>query len=262
MKYIMPIIIVLYCVCIAAQPTTDPTFIAKKCIEQHGGWDKFAEIRDIYAKMDVISYSDDGKFAVTLHEYFRKPDKLRVEMYSDAEPPVIMGWDGATVYQLTKEGKIEQSQEPEQVERIQESLRFIRMLILTNLLAEDSKLEYVKYQKKEEFGIHILAQVPKDGGDKILIFISDTSYTLLGAQFAMRDSKGAKNSFKVMFKQHEWYKGMYLPMQTELYHQSKLVMEASLRLAKTNSLENGNTFFTNLLEESKFTRTEGTHRRP
>lgn len=248
------LIMMIFGLSLLAQPTlTDPVQIVKKCIEQHGGAAKFQEIRDIYAKMDVISYGDGNEIAVTLHEYYRKPDKIRVEMYSDVDPPSIMGWDGQFVRQLLpKDNTIEKTQDQEQIDRIQESIRFIRAMILTNLLAEDSKLEYIKYQPKEGFGIHILSQIPKDGqNEKILLLISDKSYTLLGAQFFL---KGNKDAFMVKFKDHQWYKEMYLPMQVEMFQQNKKVMDANLRLAKTNSLENGNSFFVDLLEKARFSK--------
>ncbi len=242
--------------------TYDPQNIIKQCIEQHGGWKKFYDIRDIYAKMDMVYYADDGKFEVTMHEYYRKPNKLRVEMYSDVNPPVIMGWDGEIVRQLNKDNKLEVTQEQDAIDRIQESLRFIRMMVLTNLLADDSILGYVKYQKKDEFGVHIISQTPKDGqGEKILLFISDKTYTLLGAQFALKNNKNGRDTFMVKFKQHEWYKDMYLPTQTDMYYQNKLIMEVQLRLARTNSLENGNAFFSNLLEKAKFPQKDNTNYR-
>ena len=185
-----------------AQPSEsqspDPESIVKKCIERHGGWKQFSEIHDIYAKMKVQSFSDQGMVESTFYEYYRKPDQLRIEIHPPMDPAVIIGWDGKTIWHLAQDN-LEKTDKPEQVERIQESLRFVRLIILTNLLNKGSSLKYEAYRQKKNFGIHVISQMDEEG-EKIWLYISDKSYTLLGAEFYLR---GSKNVFEVIFTKHQ-----------------------------------------------------------
>ena len=92
--------LILVGVLISAQADSKERAIIKECIERHGGWKKFSSIRDIYAKMKVRTISKEGDVESTFHEYFRKPDKLRIEIYPPMEPPAIIGW-GWSIYLAT-----------------------------------------------------------------------------------------------------------------------------------------------------------------
>lgn len=223
----------------------DPSIIIKKCIARHGGFEKFSNVKDIYAKMRVYTYPEGGRTESTFKEYYRKPDKIRIEIEPGGQPPAKMGWDGENVRHLVK-GKLQITDSPKRVNQIQESLRFIKLMILTNLLEKGSVLKYEKYWKSKK--IHIISQRDKKA-EKIWLFISAKSYVLLGAQFYFRNNKAP---FKVIFSTHRWYGKMYLPRRTKLYKRNKLIMQAMLSKVMTNKIKNGNSFFRNLKEKVKF----------
>jgi len=128
-------------------------------------------------------------------------------------------------------------------------------MVLTNLI-KDSSLQYEKYIKEKN--IHIVSQTDAKG-EKIWIFISGKDFRLQGAKFYFL---GDQKPFNVMFIQHHEFEGMILPRHTKLYRENELVMEAFLRLAKTNSLENKDDFFSDLTQKAKLKAvTASPHRR-
>jgi hypothetical protein len=229
--------------------TSDPQAeeIVKKCIEKHGGWDKLEKVTDIYAKMRVRTFSDKGDIESDFYEYFRKPDKLRIKVVPDIEPPTEISWDGNLAYQLFKD-ETKASEDEKIKNRLQESLRFLKLMLLTTLFEPGSCLNYEGHIPKKNFGIHIISytSVKKE---KIDLYIHDNNYTLLGAEFVWT---GTDMTFRIMFSKHEWFEcGLFLPTLTELYKEEQLAMKAELISVKLNSLRNGNSFFSNLKENSR-----------
>ena len=226
------------------QEKIDSQQIVQKCIKAHGGQAKFQNIQDIYAKLLVKSHTKDGIFESRLYEYFRKPDKLRIDINpKTGGNRTSIGWNGTSVYRLIK-NRVEKSNDEKLVNQIQESLRFIRLMILTNLL-RDSTLKYEKFIAKKN--VHIISQTDSHG-EKIWLWISGKNYVLLGARFYFR---GSKTPFIVMFVKHRKFGGLLLPRYTKLYRKNSLVMEAWLSLAKSNVLKNRNDFFSDLKQKAK-----------
>jgi outer membrane lipoprotein-sorting protein len=227
-------------------PVKDPAFILNECIKQQGGADKFNQIQDIYAKMDVRTVSQDGDIESIFYEYFRKPDKLRIEIHPLVDPPTKISWDGKDAWQMAK-NQLEKAQDEKLGERLQESLRFLRLMMLTNLLEKGSELMYERYIPKTAFGIHVISQVDSRK-EKVKLFISDNNYTLLGAEFYWDN---ATTLLRVMFANHKWIEGLLLPVNTKVYKENQLVMDVKLKTLQVNALKNGNTFFQNLNETAQ-----------
>ncbi|NUM36661.1 MAG: hypothetical protein HUU50_19135 [Candidatus Brocadiae bacterium] len=221
----------------------DAHTVMQNCIQSHGGAKKFHEIQDIYAKLLVKSYTKDGVFENRLHEYFRQPDKLRIEMEPENGSSTILSWDGKDAYRFVKD-KAEKSDDPKLADHIQESLRFIRLMVLTNLI-KDSNLKYEKYLKDKN--VHIISQTDAKG-EKIWLWISGKDFRLQGAKFHYL---GDQKAFNIMFIQHHEFEGMILPRHTKLYRENELVMEAWLSLARTNALENKDDFFSDLMQKAR-----------
>ena len=114
-------------------------------------------------------------------------------------------------------------------------------------------------KRKKTFGIHVISQTESERqGDKIWLYISDKEYKLLGAQFYSRSDK---SSFEVIFTEHQQIGGMYLPRHTKLYRKKKLIMEVKLSWVRTNAIQNGNSFFSNLNEKAKLQKQHNSYRR-
>ena len=218
----------------------DPKSIIEKCIERHGGIDKFKNINDIYAKLLLKTYTKDGVFENRLYEYFRKPDKLRIELdpVKGGGEAISISWDGTYVYKLVK-GKIKKSQKRKEVLQIKESLRFMKLMILTNLLKK-SKIKYERFLKKKK--VHNISLTDNEG-KKIWLWISGKNFALLGARFYIGEEK---IPFIIMFIKYHKFGGITLPRYTKIYKNKKLITEAWLSLAKINVLKNRNNFFSNL----------------
>lgn len=236
-----------YTVAQSVQPTTqDPDFILKECIKNHGGEEKFSKIQDVYAKMDARTITDKGDIESVFYEYYRKPDKLRIEIHPLVDPPTKIGWDGQNAWQMSKD-KLEQSQDQKLVDRLQESLKFVRLMMLTSLLEKGSALAYENYIPKSTSGIHVISQTAVHN-EKIKLFIRDKDFVLLGAEFYW-DS--ATTLLRLTFAQHRWYDGLYLPLVTKVYKENQLVMEVKLKTAQVNAIKNGNSFFKELTEKAQ-----------
>lgn len=235
------------CLAVAQQaPAKDPESILKECIKQQGGADKFNQIQDIYAKMDVRTVSQEGDIESIFYEYYRKPDKLRIEIHPLVDPPTKIGWDGKSAWQMVKD-KLEKSEDQKLIDRLQESMRFLRLMVLTNLLEKGGELVYERHIQKTNFGIHVISQVDSRK-EKIKLFIADSNYALLGAEFYWDN---ATTLLRVMFSNHKWLEGLYLPGITKIYKENQLVMEVKLKTVQVNALKNGNTFFQDLNEKAQ-----------
>jgi outer membrane lipoprotein-sorting protein len=225
----------------------DPELILKECIKNHGGWKNFTAVKDMYAKMVVFTFPNEGKVQSTFRAYYRKPDKLRIEIDPPKpEPSVIIGWDGKYFWQLAQ-GQLEKTDKQEQIERIQEGLRFIKLMILTNLLQEGSVLKYEGYKKGKATDFHIISQSDPQG-EKVSLYIS-TSFTLLGAEFYLKSTETLLKVFLSYAEEDKKEGELYLPKEAKLYKEKKMVMEVTLTLVKINSLQNGNSFFSDLTEK-------------
>lgn len=223
----------------------DAKKIIENCIQSHGGAKKFQEISDIYAKLRIQSTTKDGVFESSLHEYFRKPDKIRMEIEpaNDNSSQTIISWDGQNVYRKVKD-KLEKSEDPKMIEQIQESIRFIRLMILTNL-SKEGTIQYEKYLADKN--VHIISETDP-AGEKIWLWISGKNYVLLGAKF---NFKGDKIPVNVIFVKHHSFDGMLLPQHTKMFRENSLIMEAWLSLARTNVLENRDEFFSDLTQKAR-----------
>lgn len=226
----------------------DPKAIVMECVKRHGGQDKFEEIRSIYAEMTVRTKSSEkSDIESTFKEYFRQPDKLRIEVYPMFDPPTKISWDGKQAWHLIK-GQLEKTEEPKISERLQESLRLLRLLLLTSLFEEGSQLTYVTYFEQQ--AVHVISRTSAKG-DKIRLYIG-SNYILLGAEFYWT---GTEDLFIVKFYNHEKREEFYLlPTYTELFKkepgkEKRMVMTVQINEVKINALRNGNSFFTNLNEQ-------------
>ncbi len=221
--------------------------IVNKCIQRHGGGSRFNSIRDFYVKMDIKTFSEQGDIESLVHQYYRSPDKLRAEIHPLVDPPTKISWDGKNSWQLVKD-KQEKSEDEKQIARIQESLKFIKLMILTNLLEKGSKLKYVREvtPKGKSYSFHVIMQA-NSKNEKIELYIKN-DYTLLGAQFYW---EGGKGLFKVFFDEQREFDGLYLPKYIRLYRENEMILKASLRLARFNALKNGDGFFSDLSEKPK-----------
>lgn len=233
-------------VLLADNASQNPDEILKQCIQKHGGAEKFTQIQDICAKMDVRSISDKGDIESVFYEYFRKPDKLRIEIHPLLDPPTKLGWDGLDAWHFSKE-KLEKSDDTKLKSRLQESLKFIKLMVLTNLFEKGNQLTYERHIAKSNFGIHVISQI-NDKNEKVKLYIHDTEFVLLGAEFYW---DAAAVLLRVMFAQHKWFDGIYLPVATKVYKESQLVMEVKLKTVQVNSLQNGNKFFSDLKEKAQ-----------
>lgn len=251
MRYLF---IFLVAVAISTAPVSaapDPKDVVKKCVERHGGEENFKEVRTVYAEMEICTYSEKVEAEATFKEYYRKPDKLRIEIIPKIDPPTKISWDGKQAWQLAKD-TLEETDDPKIVERLQEGLKFLNLMLLTNLFEDGSKLEYVKYI--EEAGIHVITRIDSEG-KQLRIYIN-SDYLLVGADFYW---SGTEDLLVVKFYEHQKKgNGLYLPTFTELYKkpagkpkQELPSMTASLRVVKINALRNGNSFFTNLNEQAR-----------
>lgn len=237
---------VVYCGYAAAE---DARKILNKCIRNHGGKERFTEIRDIFAKMDVVTYAREGNIESLFYEYFRKPDKLRIEIHPLVEAPTKIGWDGKTAWHMVKD-KLESTQDEKLIKRIRESIRFLKLMILTNLFEQGTVFRYERYIRKKKFGVHVISRIDKSK-EEIKLYISASSFVLLGAEFQW---SGSENLFRITFSKHKWINGLYLPIRAKLYSGKQLVMSVRLKLVKVNALRNGNSFFANLNEKANLQR--------
>ena len=163
--------------------TPNPEKILKQCIKKHGGWENFTKIRDFYAKMDVHTYSQKGDIESIFYEYFRKPDKLRIEIHPLLEPPTKISWDGKTAWHMIKD-KLKETKDRKIIERLQESLRFLRLMVLTNLFEKGVEFYYERHIQKKSYGIHVILRTnPKK--EKIRLYISDKNFVPLFTIFWM-----------------------------------------------------------------------------
>ncbi len=232
---------------IYAQKKKNPAeAIVKRCILRHGG-KKFTKVRDFYAKMDIVAISDQGEIESLVHQYVRFPGKLRAEIHPLVDPPTTISWDGKNSWQLVKD-KLRASND-KQKQQLQDSFRFLKLMVLTNLLEEGSKVRYIKRVKPKSkgYGFYVVEQTDASN-EKIKLFIQDKDFTLLGAEFYW---PGAQSLLKVFFDEPTSFGGLYLPRYTRLYKGNKLVLKVTLRLARFNKLANGDSFFTNLFEKAK-----------
>lgn len=249
MKYLSYILVFLFLVqvCMVQAEAPNPTNIIKKCIAAHGGEKNFNDIHDIYAKLLLKSYSKDGIFENTLYEYYRLPHFIRMDILPPQGAGISISWDGNSMYQYANNQQ-QKSDKKEDVDQMQESLRFMKLLILTNLLKSDSKLKYEQYQAKKN--IHVISQTDAQG-EKVWLLIDGKTFRLCGAKFflAGEEEGNKKAAYNVLFVEHHQFAQLVLPREARLYRGSELVMEAKISLAKTNIIENGNDFFSNLSQK-------------
>jgi outer membrane lipoprotein-sorting protein len=234
---------------IAEPKRYNPKEVAQRCIQRHGGWDAFSGIKDLYAKLDITAKSKKGEVESIFHEYFREPNKLRIEIEPLIDPPTKIAWNGEKAFHY-HDGKQEETKEEKVIERLQESLRLVNLMILTNLFKDDTNLSYVGFVDKGKKSIHVVAQKNKKG-ERIRLYISASDYLLVGADFSL---KGESDLFRVIFKRHVKANNLVLPMVSEVYRGSekKPFMKARLRDFRLNRLANGNSFFRELGEKARF----------
>ncbi|WP_372370017.1 hypothetical protein [Candidatus Uabimicrobium sp. HlEnr_7] len=233
-----------------------PREIIQRCIKRHGGQQNFDKIKNLYVKMDVHSKNEKADVESLIEQYFRFPNKLRAEISSMMNPPTKVSWNGKEAWQLTK-NKLEKTKDPRQRDNLKESLRFVKLIMLTNLLEKDSTLKYEKHVKRKTYGIHVVSQTNKQGED-IKIYIKDSDYSLFGGEFSWQ---GNNTIFKVFLdKQNYWVDGICFPREARIYRGNEKVLDAKVRQIKINHLKNGNSFFTNLKEKPKMKKRGRTRR--
>lgn len=240
----------------AENPTPSPEEILKKCIKRHGGESNFNKIKNIYVKMDVHSKNEKADVESLIEQYFRFPNKLRAEIRSMMNPATKVGWDGNEAWQLTKD-KLERTKDERQRENLKESLRFVKLIMLTNLLEKNSKLKYSKYVKQGS-GVHVIDQTSSDG-ENIKIYIKAKDYSLLGGEFSWQ---GNETIFKVFLaKQNMWVDGVCFPAEARIYRGKEKVLDAKVRSIKINQLQNGNSFFSDLKQKPRMKKRRGGRRK-
>lgn len=229
----------------AAEQT--PREIMERCVKRHGGKKNFKKIKNIYIKMDVRSKTEKSDVESLVKQYFRFPNKLRAEINSMLNPPTKVGWDGKDAWQLTKD-KLEKTSDIRQKENLKESLRFIKLIMLTSLLDQKSKLKYEKYIKRPSYGIHVISQTNEDD-EELKIYVKDSDYSLYGGEFHWKKDNSI---FKVFLaKQNLWVDGVCFPREARIYRGKEKVLDTKVRVVKINAIKNGNSFFSNLKEKVK-----------
>ena len=230
-----------------------PREILQRCIKRHGGQQNFQKIKNIYVKMDVHSKNEKADVESLIEQYFRFPNKLRAEISSMMNPPTKVSWNGDEAWQLTKD-KLEKTTDPRQRDNLKESLRFVNLIMLTNLLEEGSSLKYEKHVKRKSYGIHVILQ-QDDKGEKIKIYVKDSDYSLFGGEFSWQ---GNNTIFKVFLdQQNYWVDGICFPREARIYRGNEKVLDAKVRQIKINHLINGNSFFSDLKEKPRMKRRRG-----
>ena len=241
---------VLFVCTVTIYGTNTPQQIIEKCIARHGGQQNFQKIKNLYVKMDMHSKSEKADIESLSEQYFRFPNKIRTEINPLVNPPTKISWDGKDAWQLVK-NNLSKIQDVGQRQDLKESLRFVKLIVLTSLLEKESKLEYDKHVKRKAYGIHVILQTNRDG-EKIKIYIRDDNYELFGGEFSWQ---GDNTIFKVFLdQQNYWVEGVCFPRKARIYRNNEKVLDVKVRQVKINRLKNGNSFFSDLKEKPRMKR--------
>ena len=165
-----------------------------------------------------------------------------MDIAPNAGESVSISWDGESMHRYANNEQ-EKSQDKEDIEQMQESLRFMKLLILTNLLEKGSTVKYEQYQAKKN--IHVISQTDEKG-EKVWLLIAGDTYLLAGARFTIANDT---TPYNVIFVQHHKFSQLVLPREARLFKGKELILEAKINLAKTNIIENKNNFFTDLTQK-------------